>query len=94
MYMSRSPIPGTKSDTFAFSRKQICVYGFPLKALESFAARGAKTAHEEAEDIEILRFVEMGWTVRMIELSGTSIAVDTADDLIRVRKKMTQVVPK
>jgi 3-deoxy-manno-octulosonate cytidylyltransferase (CMP-KDO synthetase) len=85
MYMSRSPIPGTKSDKFLFSRKQICVYGFPIASLEAFAGRGAKTAHEEAEDIEILRFVEMGWTVRMIELSGASIAVDTFDDLERVR---------
>lgn len=92
MYMSRAPIPGTKSDTFTFSRKQICVYGFPRKALEAFAARGAKTAHEEAEDIEILRFVEMGWSVQMIELSGASIAVDTLKDLGRVRELMAQEV--
>jgi 3-deoxy-manno-octulosonate cytidylyltransferase (CMP-KDO synthetase) len=88
MYMSRAPIPGTKSDEFIFSRKQICVYGFPRAALAAFAARGAKTAHEEAEDIEILRFVEMGWDVTMIELSGASIAVDTPDDLDRVRRAM------
>lgn len=90
MYMSRSPIPGTKSDVFAFSRKQICVYGFPHAALEAFAMRRIKTPHEEAEDIEILRFVEMGWNVQMIELSGLSIAVDTLEDLDRVREAMTQ----
>ncbi|MDR7124099.1 3-deoxy-manno-octulosonate cytidylyltransferase [Pseudotabrizicola sp. 4114] len=88
MYMSRAPIPGTKSDTFVFSRKQICVYGFPRTALAAFAARGAKTTHENAEDIEILRFLEMGWTVQMIELSGASIAVDTLEDLGRVREAM------
>ncbi|MCW1954952.1 3-deoxy-manno-octulosonate cytidylyltransferase [uncultured Lentibacter sp.] len=88
MYMSRASIPGTKSDEFIFSRKQICVYGFPRAALQAFAARTEKTAHEEAEDIEILRFVEMGWDVTMIELSGASIAVDTPDDLERVRAKM------
>ncbi|MCE8009734.1 3-deoxy-manno-octulosonate cytidylyltransferase [Aestuariivita sp.] len=85
MYMSRSPIPGTKSDAFVFSRKQICVYGFPRDALRAFAERGAKTAHEEAEDIEILRFAEMGWDISMIELPGSSIAVDTPADLERVR---------
>lgn len=88
MYMSRSPIPGTKSDVFTFSRKQICVYGFPRAALEAFAKRGEKTPHEDAEDIEILRFVEMGWDVRMIELSGLSIAVDTLEDLDKVRAAM------
>ncbi len=90
LYMSRAPIPGTKKDTFTFSRKQICVYGFPRVALEAFAARGKKTAHEESEDIEILRFLEMGWSVQMVELSGNSVAVDTAEDLERVRKLMAQ----
>lgn len=88
LYMSRAPIPGTKSDTFVFSRKQVCVYGFPRAALAAFAARGAKTPHEDAEDIEILRFLELGWEVRMVELSGESIAVDTHEDLERVRVRM------
>ena len=85
MYMSRAPIPGTKDNSFQFSRKQICVYSFPRKALADFAKNGGKTPHEEVEDIEILRFAEMGWEVQMIELSGTSIAVDTPEDLEWVR---------
>jgi len=85
MYMSRSPIPGTKSDEFKFSRKQICVYAFPRAALKDFASRTEKTAHEGLEDIEILRFVEMGWEVSMIELPDGSVAVDTPDDLEKVR---------
>lgn len=86
MYMSRAPIPGTKADTFEFSRKQICVYAFPSAALKAFAARDEKTPHEAVEDIEIMRFVEMGWQVRMVELVGSSIAVDTQEDLERVRE--------
>lgn len=85
MYMSRAPIPGTKGDEFKFSRKQICVYSFPRAALAAFAANTTKTPHEEAEDIEILRFAEMGWEIQMIELSGGSVAVDTPADLERVR---------
>ena len=85
MYMSRAPSPGTKDNSFQFSRKQICVYSFPRKALADFTKNGRKTPHEELEDIEILRFAEMGWEVQMIELSGTSIAVDTPEDLERVR---------
>ncbi len=90
MYMSRSPIPGSKTDHFQFSRKQICVYGFPAAALEAFAARNEKTAHENVEDIEILRFAEMGWDVQMVELSGKSIAVDTPEDLDLVRRMMAE----
>ena len=85
MYMSRSPIPGTKNNSFQFSRKQICIYSFPREALAAFAENGGKTPHEEAEDIEILRFSEMGWEVQMIELSDKSIAIDTPEDLERVR---------
>ena len=85
MYMSRSPIPGTKNNKFHFARKQICVYSFPASALAAFAEIGKKTSHEEVEDIEILRFSEMGWEVEMIELPSKSVAVDTPEDLERVR---------
>ena len=88
MYMSRSPIPGNKSNEFVGAKKQICVYSFPLKALHFLSEHPQKSPVEEIEDIEILRFLEMGWRIRMIELSGNSIAVDTPKDLESVRKKM------
>ena len=88
MYMSRSPIPGNKSNEFVEAKKQICVYSFPLKALQFLTANPQKSSVEEIEDIEKLRFLEMGWRVKMIELSGSSIAVDTPKDLESVRKKL------
>ena len=88
MYMSRSPIPGNKSNEFVEAKKQICVYSFPLEALQFLTANPQKSSVEEIEDIEILRFLEMGWRVKMIELSGSSIAVDTPKDLESVRKKL------
>ena len=86
LYMSRSPIPGTKEDIFKYSWRQICVYAFPKKSLEEFSSRDKKSPLEESEDIEILRFLEMGYDVRMIELSNDSIAVDTSDDVKKVEK--------
>ena len=59
-----------------------------LKALQFLTANPQKSSVEEIEDIEILRFLEMGWRVKMIELSGSSIAVDTPKDLESVRKKL------
>ena len=88
MYMSRSPIPGNKSNEFVKAKKQVCVYSFPFDALQFFSENPHKTAIEQIEDIEILRFLEMGWSVKMIELSGNSIAVDTPEDLELVRNIM------
>ncbi|WP_241509296.1 hypothetical protein [Stutzerimonas zhaodongensis] len=38
------------------------------------------------EDIEILRFIELGWDVRMVELSAQSVAVDHPEDIARAEK--------
>ncbi|TVR37408.1 MAG: 3-deoxy-manno-octulosonate cytidylyltransferase [Cryomorphaceae bacterium] len=84
LYMSRSPIPGHKQNEFYRAWRQICVYAFPKTALMDFASRNQKTPLESMEDIEILRFLEMGYEVRMIELSQDSIAVDTPEDVERV----------
>ena len=85
LYMSRSPIPGNKQGNFRKSWRQICVYGFPKQSLLSFFEFDKKTTLEQEEDIEILRFLELGYDVRMVELSSDSIAVDTAEDAEKVR---------
>ncbi len=81
LYMSRAGIPTNKMHQFVSSLRQVCVYAFPKKALEAFAFRGSKTLLEDIEDIEILRFLEMGWEVRMIEMSASSVAVDIPEDV-------------
>lgn len=88
LYMSRSPIPGNKSGEFIKSWRQVCIYAFPKKALMAFANQKEKTQIENIEDIEILRFLEMGYEVRMVSLSDESIAVDTQEDLNRVIKRL------
>jgi len=86
MYASRSPIPGSKGGGFHLAHKQICIYGFPKKHLLHFGVGKQKTLFENIEDIEILRFLELGVKVSMIELSGQSFAVDTLEDLAHVRR--------
>ena len=44
-----------------------------------------KTPHEASEDIEILRFCEMNIPVRMLDLEGSPIHVDTPEDLERAQ---------
>lgn len=85
LYMSRSPIPGNKMGAFRKSWKQICIYSFPREILFDFAKRSKKSELEEQEDIEILRFLEMGYEVNMMKLIGNSLAVDTPEDVERVK---------
>jgi 3-deoxy-manno-octulosonate cytidylyltransferase (CMP-KDO synthetase) len=91
LYMSRSPIPGTKNLNFTKSYRQVCIYAFPKVALQEFASRKQKTQFEEAEDIEILRFLEMGFDVQMVRLSGASISVDVLADLEKVKLYLENV---
>lgn len=88
LYMSRSPIPGNKIDKFQKSWKQICIYGFSKKSLLDFSKKTFKSELEEQEDIEILRFLEIGYEVQMIKLTGNSIAVDTPEDVERVKSML------
>lgn len=83
LYMSRAPIPTDKRGSFAQAWRQVCAYAFPPEALREFASAPAKTPLEAIEDIEILRFLELGWRVRMIPLSDQSIPVDHPSDIPR-----------
>lgn len=84
LYMSRAPIPTDKRQGFISAMKQVCIYAFPGSALEVFGAVTEKTPLEAVEDIEILRFLELGYEVKMVELTSDSIAVDTPEDVQRV----------
>jgi 3-deoxy-manno-octulosonate cytidylyltransferase (CMP-KDO synthetase) len=88
LYMSRRPIPGNKSNMFNYGFRQVCIYAFPHDLLLNFQKLKAKTPLEQEEDIEILRFLELGFDVRMIELSDESISVDHKEDVNKVLKKI------
>lgn len=91
LYMSRAAIPSTKALSFVKSWRQICIYAFTPEALKAFSAAPAKTPLEQLEDIEILRFLELGFEVRMVPMSDVSIAVDTPEDVERVAAALRQM---
>lgn len=86
VYMSRVALPGFKDAKCAPKRyrKQVCLYAFTREELTAFRAFGRKSALEQAEDIEILRFLELGKTIRMVETRPGSLAVDVPEDVARV----------
>lgn len=86
VYMSRNLIPGFKDVSNAPKKyyRQVCIYGYNYQELESFGTFGRKSALEFHEDIEILRFFELGIPIVMCELSGQALAVDVPSDVAKV----------
>jgi 3-deoxy-manno-octulosonate cytidylyltransferase (CMP-KDO synthetase) len=85
LYMSRGPIPSNKALEFKKAWRQVCAYSFPRKALFDFSKTKNKTPIESFEDIEILRFLEKGYKVKMIKMSDKSLSVDNKEDLEKAK---------
>jgi len=81
LYMSRAGVPTSKNLDFETAYRQICIYSYTKEALKCFSQYGCKTPLEAVEDIEILRFLELGYDVRMVTLSDDSVAVDCPEDI-------------
>ncbi len=84
---SRLPIPYPKDGAVQYHR-QLGLYAFRKTGLETFADRSPGPV-EQAEGIEMLRFLEHGYRVKMVRVPDfDGIPVDTPADLERVRKMM------
>jgi len=89
LYFSRSPIPLIEFDSVEYRPvlKQVCVIPFRQRSLREFT-RLAPTPLERAESIDMLRIVEHGGRVRIVEIEVDTHAVDTPDDLRLVESLM------
>ncbi|MGL5049813.1 MAG: 3-deoxy-manno-octulosonate cytidylyltransferase [Cetobacterium sp.] len=89
MYMSRLAVPFNKSKEKRDYLKQVCVYGFTKEALEIFNSK-EKTLNEKYEDVEVLRFLDSGYKVKMVEADVSCIAVDKEEDILKVEKYLNE----
>jgi 3-deoxy-manno-octulosonate cytidylyltransferase (CMP-KDO synthetase) len=88
LYFSRSPIPHVNLEhTTAKIFKQVCVIPFTRQCLQEFSQL-SPTPLERAESIDMLRLLEHGRSVRVVETSVTTHAVDTPADLQLVQTIM------
>jgi len=88
LYFSRSPIPNVHFDQpTAKVFKQVCVISFRCDGLREFA-RLPPTPLERAESIDMLRFLEHGRSVRLVETGVATHSVDTPADLRLVERLM------
>ena len=89
IYISRAVIPNKKNenlDSSVIYKKQVCIYSYFKNDLKEFLSMGRKSYIENIEDIEILRFLEIGYTIKMVDLKGTEVAVDNYEDLKKVKE--------
>lgn len=87
IYISRSLIPGSKKIIRKKKYfKQVCIYAFNSNELNKFYNLHKKSEIEEMEDIEILRFFDLGVKIKMIKLNSNSVAVDEISDVKKAEK--------
>lgn len=84
VYYSRLPIPYLQKEEVTF-KQQLGLYVFNRSMLELFP-RLIVGENEKAESVEMLRYIENGYAVRMIEVDDEGLSVDTPEDLQRVEK--------
>lgn len=82
LYASRAPIPSSKTGEFYKGYCHVPIYAFNRADLETFY--GNKTPIESIEDIEILRFLELGIKINTVELLEYHPAVDVFEDIEKV----------
>ncbi|MCH8238093.1 MAG: 3-deoxy-manno-octulosonate cytidylyltransferase [Proteobacteria bacterium] len=89
LYMSRQPVPSMPAGDFSkiTAIKQVCIIPFRRDALLRFAAL-EPTPLEIAESIDMMRFLEHGIPVRMVDTRFDTQAVDTLEDLAHVDEMM------
>ena len=84
IYSSRHPIPFSKNQSEKFYRG-VWAYCYPRDKLIAFNKINKKSFLEEHEDIEILRFLEIGLRVKMLKMSDKSISVDVPSDIKKIK---------
>jgi len=87
MYLSRGNAPFEYKKTLSKIDKHLSIISFLPSALENFA-KHPKTPLEKIEDIELLRALEIGLSIKSLELKGDSFSVDVIQDFEKASKKM------
>jgi 3-deoxy-manno-octulosonate cytidylyltransferase (CMP-KDO synthetase) len=89
LYFSREPIPTTANTAFSSIKayKQVCIIPYPKRFLQEFIHMDP-TSLEETESIDMLRILERGGRVKMVECTEETHSVDVPQDVIEVERLM------
>jgi 3-deoxy-manno-octulosonate cytidylyltransferase (CMP-KDO synthetase) len=91
LYFSREPVPNLHAASFdeADVYKQVCIIPFEREFLFEFTAM-EETELEKIESIDMLRLLENGYDVRLVETDRNVYAVDTPEDHEKVNEMMAE----
>jgi 3-deoxy-manno-octulosonate cytidylyltransferase (CMP-KDO synthetase) len=89
LYFSREPIPTNRILDFGSFPvfKQVCIIPYRRDFLLGYI-RLEPTSLEQAESVDMMRILEHGYSVRLVETPVSTHAVDTPDDLKMVESLM------
>lgn len=90
LYLSRSPIPRSKKGEEVDFKRHLGLYGLSREAL-LFYAHADRGYLESIEDVEMLRFLENGYRIKILEVKSESIGVDNPEDIAKVEKKLSEM---
>lgn len=91
LYFSRAPIPNIHEGMYSEAPvyHQVCVIPFERQFLFEFTSMD-ETLLEKTESIDMLRLLENGHNVRMVETHRETYPVDTPEDHEKVNKMMAR----
>lgn len=90
IYLSRSPVPYPKKNQKIDYYKHLGLYGLSREALLFFSG-AERTKNEKIEDIEMMRFMENEYRIKILPVVSQSIGVDCPEDAIRVEERMKKL---
>ena len=82
IYLSRAQIPYEYKKKNSFFKKHLSIISFKPEALKKFAS-SKKTPLESVEDIELLRAIELGLSIKTVMLKGDSFSIDVMEDYLK-----------
>ena len=83
LYLSRSPIPCSKKGEEVHYKRHLGLYGLSREAL-IFYSHAERGHLESIEDVEMLRFLENGYRIKILSVKSDSIGVDNPEDIDKV----------
>lgn len=87
LYLSRSAVPYPKNGQDITYYKHLGLYALKKNALKWFSTH-KRGYVEQIEDIEMMRFLENGTKICVVDVNSETIAVDRPEDIQRVENAM------
>lgn len=95
-YMSRAIIPSNKNGTFNLEKlkKNVGIFIFTAKFLDDlFNKRNIPTSWDKIEGLEQLRWIELGFPLKLKKIIHYGFGIDVPEQIIRLKERMA-CIPK